>query len=67
MVGLGFGDERLPVYALAVSGSDLYAGGDFTTAGGKVSAYVAKANLAGTPVAQSSLRLCRTYPGRRCF
>jgi len=26
-----------------VSGSDLYAGGGFTTAGGKVSAYVAKA------------------------
>src|SRR5205809_5854530 len=27
-----------PVWALAVSGSDLYAGGNFTTAGGKVSA-----------------------------
>jgi hypothetical protein len=31
------------VYALAVSGSDLYAGGAFTAAGGKVSAYAAKA------------------------
>src|SRR5262249_37673518 len=31
------------VYALAASGSDLYAGGQFTTAGGKVSAYVARA------------------------
>jgi hypothetical protein len=31
------------VSALAVSGSDLYVGGNFTTAGGKVSAYVAKA------------------------
>ena len=33
------------MYALAVSGCDLYAGGDFTTAGGKVSGYVAKAYL----------------------
>jgi hypothetical protein len=33
------------VWALVVSGSDLYAGGAFTTAGGKVSGYVAKAIL----------------------
>ena len=31
------------VAALAVSGTNLYAGGSFTTAGGKVSAYVAEA------------------------
>jgi hypothetical protein len=33
------------VYALAVLGSDLYAGGPFTIAGGKVSAYLAKARI----------------------
>jgi hypothetical protein len=38
--GYSYGDD---VHALAVSGSDLYAGGNFTVAGGKVSAYVAKA------------------------
>jgi hypothetical protein len=37
------------VYALAVSGSNLYAGGRFTTAGGKVSAYVARAYLPALP------------------
>jgi hypothetical protein len=37
------------VYALEVSGSTLYVGGNFTTAGTNVSAYVAMANLAGTP------------------
>ena len=34
---------------LAVSGSDLYAGGVFTTAGGKVSAYIARAYLLPLP------------------
>jgi hypothetical protein len=34
------------VYALAVLGSDLYAGGGFTTAGSKVSGCVARAVLA---------------------
>ena len=38
------------VYALAVSGSDLYAGGGFTIAGGKVSAYMARAVLAGPEI-----------------
>jgi hypothetical protein len=38
-----------PVLALAVSGSDLYAGGAFTTAGGKVSAYIASAYLPTLP------------------
>jgi len=33
------------VSALAVSGSELYAGGNFTTAGRNVSAYVARAYL----------------------
>ena len=32
------------VYALAVSGSDLYAGGEFTTAGGSAANYIAKWN-----------------------
>ena len=35
--------------ALVVSGSDLYAGGGFTTAGGKVSAYIARAYLPALP------------------
>ena len=38
------------VNALAVSGSTLYAGGGFTTAGTNVSAYAAMANLPGAPV-----------------
>lgn len=33
------------VHALVVSGSNLYAGGDFTVAGGKVSGYIARAYL----------------------
>jgi len=37
------------VWALAVSGSDLYAGGQFTTAGGKSSAYIARAYLLALP------------------
>src|SRR5437899_9194568 len=37
------------VCALAVSGSDLYAGGYFTTAGGKVSGYIARAYLLPLP------------------
>src|SRR2546428_224512 len=44
MGGLAAGYLR-SVYALAVSDSDLYAGGTFTTAGGKVSAYIARAYL----------------------
>ena len=34
-----------------MSGSDLYVGGNFTTAGGKVSAYLTKASVGGTPPA----------------
>jgi hypothetical protein len=37
------------VYALAVSASDLYVGGAFTTAGGKASAYIARAYLPALP------------------
>ncbi len=37
------------VSALVVLGSDLYAGGSFTTAGGKVSAYIARAHLPSRP------------------
>jgi len=43
--GMAGGDNSPWVLALAVSGSDLYAGGGFTTAGGKVSCYVARAYL----------------------
>ena len=39
------------VRALVVSGTNVYAGGCFTTAGGKVSAYVAKAGLSGKVIA----------------
>jgi hypothetical protein len=37
------------VLALAVSGNNLYAGGGFTMAGGKVSAYIARAYLLPLP------------------
>ena len=37
------------VFALVVSGNDLYAGGSLTTAGGKVSAYMARAYLLTLP------------------
>jgi hypothetical protein len=47
-LGSGVGGANLTfpnVNALALSGTDLYAGGRFTTAGAKVSAYIARANL----------------------
>jgi hypothetical protein len=46
--GVGDGDGPY-VSALAVSGSTLYAGGDFLTAGTNVSAYAAMANLPVPP------------------
>ncbi len=47
--GMGGHDSFASVSALVVSGSDLYAGGGFTTAGGKVSAYIARAYLLTLP------------------
>ena len=44
LVGAGSGLDGT-VNALAVAGNDLYAGGTFTTAGGKISPYLAKALL----------------------
>ena len=41
LVGFGLGDGRLILYALAVSGTNLYAGGWFTTAGGVSANYIA--------------------------
>jgi hypothetical protein len=38
-----------PVYALVASGNDLHVGGWFTTAGGKVSGYFARAYLPALP------------------
>ncbi len=46
--GLGSGVNNW-VSALAVSGSDVYAGGGFTIAGGKVSGYIARAYLPTLP------------------
>ena len=44
LVGPRFGDRTTAVYALAVSGSTLYAGGGFTTAGGSAANYIAQWN-----------------------
>jgi hypothetical protein len=53
-LGSGMGGGPYPyvypyVYALAVSGGTLYAGGAFTTAGGKASAFAAEALLPDKP------------------
>jgi hypothetical protein len=53
---LGSGMNNV-VAALAVSGGDLYAGGYFATAGGKVSPYIARASLLGVPVSAPTLSI----------
>jgi hypothetical protein len=53
------------VRALAVSGCDLYAGGSFLMAGGKVSAYIARAYLPALPalsVARSGPEVIVSWP-----
>src|SRR5207245_150179 len=47
--GMGGGIFAPSVHALALSGPDLYAGGQFTTAGGKVSGSIARAYLLPLP------------------
>ncbi|MCW5551526.1 MAG: hypothetical protein KIS67_05090 [Verrucomicrobiae bacterium] len=58
-LGSGVGDYSY-IRTLAVSGKDLYAGGEFITAGGKVSAYVARARISFTP---DNLALQANSPG----
>jgi len=48
-MGGGVNASTPVVLALVVSSSNLYAGGHFTTAGGKVSAYIAQAALGDAP------------------
>ena len=45
------------VSAIAVLGGDLYAGGYFGTAGGKVSPYIARASLLTLPITSPTLSL----------
>ena len=53
--GLGYGTFPPRVHALAVSGSDLYVGGFFTTAGGSGANYIAKWNGSGWSALGSGL------------
>jgi hypothetical protein len=70
-LGSGMGSGRVystptpAVIALAVLGSDLYAAGEFTTAGGKVSAYAARAYLGPFPslfIARSESDIVLSWP-----
>ena len=66
-MGSGVGRNPPPGYvaALAVSESDLYAGGSFTTAGGKVSPYIARAYLPALPalsVLRSDTQVMVSWP-----
>ena len=47
--GMGGGTLVPVVGSVAISGTDLYVGGSFSTAGGKVSGYAAKAVFGATP------------------
>ena len=59
MIALGWlYPSSVPVAALVVSGGDLYVGGYFGTAGGKVSAFMARAYLPPLP----SLSILRIGP-----
>ena len=58
MSGAGADGQGPEVYALAVSGSTLYAGGDFTTAGGNAANNIAQWNGSGWSVGLGTVR-CR--------
>ena len=54
------GGTTIYVYALAVSGRDLYAGGQFTRAGGKIAGHAAKARIGSTGVVGYEYHVQRT-------
>ncbi|HTL54975.1 MAG TPA: hypothetical protein VL361_04815 [Candidatus Limnocylindrales bacterium] len=65
--GMGMGNETYPlvpvVNALAVSGSNVFAGGDFITAGGSPANYIAKWNGSGWSALGSGMGMGNTmYP-----
>jgi hypothetical protein len=65
MAGLETGPFIAGVYALALSRDDLYAGDGFTSAGGRVSGYIARAYLLTLPalsVRRSSAEVVVSWP-----